>query len=366
MSEYNNLEIRFDRERQPQRGLSLAVDMSNTVQWIETNFSRLLSDGRKRGKQVGGFTEELPLVEFIDLPNMPEDLRDVLSQDLQLLYYEGSAGQRLLNLISRSSSYPDYPFLTVDLGNNSISSQYFDVGEIVGYLDLFTNPLVKAWRQIIIDDLKKRGINESEIQAARTAVRIKIEDFRQLLERIRSSPKISEKKIALPPEDETLVVFQGEYSATGGEGKKRYIGTYGLANCIAVVFYNPDSHQAALAHVDSKTRFYPGLLIAKISQDPKQQLQCYLVGGFTEGSLDTLRNIIKSLPEDRVLISGLDSGVQPGVSNKEIIFDTKTGKIFYTDGLAGYDKKSELKRRAQLLGVQSGSELRYKFDPRGL
>ena len=82
--------------------------------------------------------------------------------------------------------------------------------------------------------------------------------------------------------------------------------------------------------------------------------------------LGTLRTIIKSLPEDRVRIVGIDTGVQPGVVNKEIIFDTQTGEIIYTNGLAGYDLKSELERKAEFLGIQTGSELRYKFDPKGL
>lgn len=357
----------LERPKQSQKEMFLTMDMSDATQWIEKKFSTLLLNCRDKRKLVGGFTVELPLDEFIDFAGMSEDLREFLSQDLQIKYYEGSSGQRLLNLISLSSSYPNYPFLTVNLANNSISSRYFDVGEIVGYLDLFkTNPLMKAWRQTIIDYLKSRGINESEIQAARTNVRAKIDEFRQLLEKIRSSPKILKKKIALPSEEETLVIFQGEYSATGGEGKKRYLGTYGLGDCIAVVFYNPDTHQAALAHVDSKTRFYPGYLIAKISEDPKQQLQCYLVGGFTKGALGTLRTIVKTIPEDRVCIKGIDTGVQPGVAMKEIVFDTQTGEIFYTNGLAGYDKKSKLEKQAESLAVLSGSELRYKFDPRGL
>lgn len=140
--------------------------------------------------------------------------------------------------------------------------------------------------------------------------------------------------------DNNLVklIGTGKATITNAEADKPIIGTYGLANCIAILGYNPKTKKAFLSHnIDkSKLEELNNPLIKEIGNN---NLEIYLIGGngtYKENLTAIYDYLNLKLKEYKLKEEDVLKPNDPKKMGKSIIFDTRDGKVYCHHGVGNF------------------------------
>lgn len=133
--------------------------------------------------------------------------------------------------------------------------------------------------------------------------------------------------------DSKLVKMIGSNESTFSNSNQPILGTYGIANCVAMIGYNPKTKKAFISHnVEHMPPENINELPLKIMG--KEDLEIYLVGnGVKENNGDSLIHYLKSrLKNPNIVYRDTEHLPDPKRMGKSVIFDTRDGKFYAANG----------------------------------
>ena len=148
--------------------------------------------------------------------------------------------------------------------------------------------------------------------------------------RLTDNPAVTSQRIKV---DE--VVLQGEYDVVNGNSKKHLVGTFGVASCVALIIYDPESKIGALAHFDrsnagqheSMERIFADLESHGANLN---NLQITFIGSKQTGSMETaliIENYIKTyLSRKEIPIENLKLRKDFNDTSRTVKFDAHIGR----------------------------------------
>lgn len=127
--------------------------------------------------------------------------------------------------------------------------------------------------------------------------------------------------------EKTIEVSQGEYSIATVSDEVQTMQTYGIGPCVAVTIYDRTNKKGFLTHIDTpeKAKSLKTVLYKLSAQGfDVKNCEARIIGGQTNSSMDTVKEIQKALEEKQYNIVEMDVF---GNGARAIQLDLNTGEV---------------------------------------
>ncbi|WP_265036684.1 hypothetical protein [Wolbachia endosymbiont (group A) of Anomoia purmunda] len=166
--------------------------------------------------------------------------------------------------------------------------------------------------------------------------------------------------------DNSFAINQGEVGITNGNSTKHILGTFGAGPCVIVTFYNPDTSEAALTHIDALTNV-PQTISMIDYHLTKNVDEANFIINLSTGWLDN--NSTLELIRD-VLSSRENMEISKILESSSLAIDAKTGEIIQgithhvLDLNGDYRKRMETRETIAMFTFGKVISSRISFDGR--
>lgn len=155
------------------------------------------------------------------------------------------------------------------------------------------------------------------------------ESLRQAVDQMPLTPKTTcqRKMVACPPLDQVASVYVGGYGFASARGYKRYLATWGLGHCIALLLTDQAKKVSCLVHFYSNTNVSESfnLILSRFGQ---AKLFARIIGGSSFTNKQKFWEIYQGIPKRTEII---EEDIL-GNTTRNILYDTWEDELYNIEG----------------------------------